>query len=117
MKGEKQKTSIFSEYVSNENDSISSRELEFWLKQTAPVVQPKLGIEWTLMSTNSIFEQDEHPLIRNDTFESLHKENDFNAFNTCRESSKNHSFASKSKSYVNAMVDLQNKVKILEKEN
>ena len=52
---EKQKTSVFSEYENNENDSITSRQLEFWLKQTAPMSQPKPANEWTLMSTNSIF--------------------------------------------------------------
>jgi hypothetical protein len=66
--GEKQRTSVFSDYENNENDSISSKQLEFWLKQTAPIIQPRTMNEWTLMSTNSIYEEDEHPLFRNDTF-------------------------------------------------
>jgi hypothetical protein len=115
---DKIKTSVFSEYENNENDSISSKQLEYWLKQTAPVIQPKFaGLEWTLMSTNSIFEQEEHTLQRNETFESLNKENDQLAYNSAKPMSNNSSAVMKSKSYVNAMVDLQNKVKHLEIEN
>jgi hypothetical protein len=69
------------------------------------------------MSTNSVFEQEEHSLQRNETFESLHKENDQLAFNSARPLSNNSSTVLKSKSYLNAMVDLQNKVKHLEIEN
>lgn len=67
------------------------------------------------MSTNSIFEQEEHNLQRNDTFESLpNKENDHLAFNSAKPTlSNNSSGVMKSKSYVNAMVDLQSKVKHL----
>lgn len=68
------------------------------------------------MSTNSIFEEDEHPLIRNATFETINKENDFYSCNTQRPSS-NTSAVLKSKSYLNAMVDLQQKVKQLTEEN
>jgi predicted RNase H-like nuclease (RuvC/YqgF family) len=69
------------------------------------------------MSTNSIYEQDEHTLGRNATFESLNKENDPISFNSLRQPFGNNSSLSKSKSYVNAMLDLQEKVKTLEREN
>lgn len=68
------------------------------------------------MSTNSIFEQDEHTLQRTETFESL-KENDQLAFNSARPTLANTSGVVKSKSYVNAMLDLQNRVKQMEQEN
>jgi hypothetical protein len=65
------------------------------------------------MSTNSIYEEDEHPLIRNETFETINKENDLNFYNSAR-ANQNTSAVLKSKSYLNAMTDLQSKVKQLE---
>lgn len=65
------------------------------------------------MSANSIYEQEEHSLQRNETYESLYKENDQLAFNSARPTIQNNSGVFKSKSYINAMKDLQAKAKQL----
>lgn len=111
-----------------ENNSANSKQLEYWLKQiSSPVPTNNLGFQWTFMSNQSShvdrnslgphplqqlhdavsFGKTVHSSIERD------KENNSSLLNV---PSRN-STESKSKSYVNAMIALQKKVKTLEDEN
>lgn len=85
------------------------------MKQTAPKKEARLGLEWTLMSVNSIFEQDEHT-VRPETFQSSNKENNGLSSNVFNHNKSNGSMT-KSKAYISAMQNLQSKVNKLEEEN
>lgn len=110
---DKQHTSVFSDYEPNDNSSINSKQLENWLKNvSAPSHSPKFGYQWTFMSNSSSrYEPEEVSFAKNQTFESVDedKENNSRLSNKAQKELRDN----KNKSYVNAMLALQKKVKTL----
>lgn len=111
-----------------DNNSANSKQLEYWLKQISnPSSVPNFGYEWTLMSNQSSHQERNHSESRNQNSNSnIHEEVSFGktAHSSIDRDKENNSlvsngnnnsntFDNKSKSYVNAMLALQKKVKTL----
>lgn len=109
-----------------DNNSANSKQLEYWLKQIAnpvPASSPNLGLQWTFMSHHSSLQErnigaDEISFGKT-VHSSIEKDKQNNSLVSNGNANMNNASFSenKSKSYVNAMIALQKKVKTLEDQN